>query len=172
MNRAQVMKLLIGVRERRCRALDEAVRAALRQEQAAQTEAQAAQRALVGALAAETEERGNLLALTDAGQTFDINLLMLREHVVGARKEKVVQQQSEVEQRDAVVLQREQDVRARRELRTRNTQKIESLQGDLTQWRDECQREQDDLQDEDSEEIAIARIVQARGAPEGQEAVP
>jgi hypothetical protein len=166
------MKVLIGVRERRRVALDEAVRAALQQEQAAQAEAQAAQQALVGALEAEAQERNKLVALTDVGQVFDIHLLMLREHVVDVRKEKVVRQQSEVEQRDTLLLQRRQDVRERRDQRSRNTQKIESLHDDLQRWRDERQREQDDLQDEDSEETAIARIVKAHDEPDAQEALP
>jgi hypothetical protein len=164
-NRDQVLKVLIGVRERRRRALEDAVRAAQAQEQLAQSEAQAAQRALVDAVTAESRERDKMQALTAVGQTFDIHLLMLREHVVATQKEQVVQQQSQVEQRDAVLLQRRQDVSTRRNARTRNGQKIDSLQGNLKRWRDERQRDEDDLQDEDAEETAIARIVKDRADP-------
>ena len=126
MNRAQLMKVLVGVRERRCAGLNEAVRAALRHEQQAQAEAEAAQQALQGALVVEMEARNKLLALTDAGETFDIHLLTLREHVVSSKKEQVIQQQSQVEQRDTALTRSRQDLRSRRDKRTRNQQKIDA----------------------------------------------
>lgn len=166
------MKVLIGVRERRSTPLDEAVRAALRKEQLAQAEAHAAQQALVDALAAEMQERGKLVELTDAGQTFDIHLLTLREYVVSSKKEAVVQQQSQLEARNTALTQSRQDLRSRRDLRARNRQKIESLQTGLKAWHAQRQLEQDDQQDEESEETAVARMLSSQRAEDVAQGAP
>ncbi len=163
MKRDAVMQLLIGVRQRRSRALDEAVHQALRQEQAAIDGVKAAQDRLVSAVAAEARERDRLRSLTDPGQTFDVQLLLLREHLVSAEKEKVVRQQGELEQCDSALQQRRGELRARRADRARNERRIDALADDLERWRDERRREEDDAQDEEAEEAASTRLARARG---------
>jgi hypothetical protein len=169
MNRTKALKVLVGVRERRGLAMDEAVQAALRREDEARAGVEAANDALAGVLAAEAQERNKLQRLTDPGQTFDINMLMLREHAADAMKGKVAKQQVEVDRCGSVLAERGQDVRARRADVSRNRQKIESLKGDIAKMHAARQREDDDQQDEEAEETAIARLIQARARPEESE---
>jgi hypothetical protein len=164
MNRGEVVKVLIGVRHRRVRALDDAVRDALQQERAAIEVAQSAQDKLQSAVACEARARDSLRTLTDPGQTFDVSLMLLREHLTAVEKEKVVRQQGEVDQCDAALMQRRRELGERRVERGRNLRKIETLQEDLRRWRDERQREQDDGMDEEAEEAATSRLAMARGA--------
>ena len=161
-NRTRALKVLVGVRERRGRTLEEAVDAALEKQAEARDVEQAAQGALVDVLAAEAGERAKLLSLTDAGCTFDINTLMLREHVAETMKGKVALQQQDVERCGAVVTQCTQAVRERRGDLARNRQKVDRLKDDITALRTQRQREEDDQQDEESEEAAISRMIQER----------
>ncbi len=163
-NRTRALKVLVGVRERRGRTLEEAVDAALAQQAEARDVEQVAQRALVDVLAAEAGERAKLLSLTDAGCTFDINTLLLREHVAETMKGKVALQQQDVERCGAAVAKCTQAVRERRSDVARNRQKVDRLKGDITALRTQRQREEDDQQDEESEEAAISRMLQERAA--------
>jgi hypothetical protein len=168
-NRTRALKVLVGVRERRGRTLEEAVDAALVRQDEAHTQEQAARQALVGALAAEAGERTKLLALTDAGCTFDIHMMVLREHVAETLKGKVVLQQQDVEQCGGVVTQCTHDVRSCRGEVARNRQKVQALKDDIAAVRAALQRADDDQQDEEAEETAISRMLQARASPETAE---
>jgi hypothetical protein len=162
MNRDKLLKLLVGKRERRERDLQDAVRQARQLEDQARSAARSAQQALDEAAAAEQQERDKLTSLTDAGQTFDIQQLMLREHVVQSKKEKVAQQQQEADRCQAEVRQRGQDVKARQADVTRNRTKIDHLNDDLRQWQLDREKAQDDEQDEETEDLSAVAWLAAR----------
>jgi chromosome segregation ATPase len=164
-DRTRALKVLVGVRERRGRSLEEAVEAALAQQAEAREHEQAAQQALQGALAAEAAERNKLLSMTDAGQDFNVDAMTLRQHAAEWMKGKVVVQEQEVERCQTTVEQRTQDLRSRRGELARNREKIEALKGDIAAIRAARQSADDDLQDEESEETAISRMLQARSTP-------
>lgn len=163
-DRTRALKVLVGVRERRSRSFEEAVEAALRQQAEAREHEEAAQKALLDALAAEAAERNKLLSMTDVGQDFNVDALTLRQHAVEWMKGKVVVQQQEVERCQTTVEQRTQDVRSRRRELARNREKIEALKADIAAIRAARQSADDDTQDEESEEAAISRMLQARSA--------
>ena len=167
-NRIRSLKTLIGVRERRSRALEEAVDAALARQAEAGSQEQAARRSLVDALAAEAGEKNRLLSLTDAGQTFDIQAMILRQHVAQMMKDKVVLRQKDTERCELALTDCTQDVRTRRREVTRNGQKIDALKSDITAIHVARQSEDDDLQDEEAEEAAISRLIRERSNADTQ----
>jgi hypothetical protein len=166
-NRLRSLKTLIGVRERRNKALEAAVDAAVARQAEAGSQEQAAQRALVAALAAEAGEKNKLLSLTDAGRTFDVQDMILRQHVAEALKDKVVLRQQDTERCAQAVALCTQEVRTRRRDVTRNGQKIDALKNDIASIRAARQSEDDDQQDEEAEEAAISRLLRERMPADG-----
>lgn len=169
-NRIRSLKTLIGVRERRNKALEQAVSVALTRQSEASQKEQAAQQSLVEAVAAETSEKDRLRSLTDAGQTFDIQAMIVRQHVAEVMKDKVALRQKDIEQCAQVLSDCTQDVRTRRRDVTRNGQKIDALKGDIAAIRVARQAEDDDLQDEEAEEAAISRLLLARSKADAESA--
>lgn len=165
MSREKALPLLVGVRQRRGRALDDAVQAAVGTLEGAEAELRAARQTLVDAVAAEAGARAKLLALTDAGQMIDVTMMAVREHLADEMKARVAQRQQQVEHSTGERERRAQELRARRADVARNRQKIEALQADIAALRAERQRADDDQQDEESEETAVARLLHARRPP-------
>lgn len=168
MSRSRAVKVLVGVRERRERALDEAVRSAQQSVDEAQGEVQAAQQAVADAVAAEAAERARLMASTDAGQSIDVGMLTVREHLAEVMKGQVAQRQQEVERCNAALDHCRQELGERRAAVMRNRQKIEALKEDIAALLRARQQEDDDQQDEEAEEAAITRLLKARTDDEAE----
>lgn len=167
-NRLRSLKTLMGVRERRSRALDEAVKAALARQTEADHEEQAARQSLTDAVTAQAQEKNRLLSLTDAGQTFDIQAVISRQHVAELLKDKVVLRQQDTERCELALAERKQDVQTRRREVTRNGQKIDALKSDISAIHVARQKEDDDQQDEEAEEAAISRLLQTRSSAQSE----
>ena len=159
MNRHHTLQVLVGVRQRRTEAFDQAVVQAKTQWEQALLAEQAAQDAVQGALAREEREQHKLKAMTVAGQSVDVTGLWGREHQLELMQTKVLEARRALDARAQETRRRADELRLRRLDAHRNRQKIEAFQNDLLSLHHAQQQHEDDLQDEESEETAVSRMV-------------
>ena len=167
MSRMRALKSLVKVRQRRGEALDQAVTGAVRTHEDAKATEQDACDQVESAQSAEDAVRRKLSEMLDVGQTFDANMITVREHQITVMAGKVVEAQGEVERCAAEAERCMQEVRAKRAEAARNRQKIDAMKGDIAKLLAERQQAEDDEQDEEAEEAAISRLIaNARQAAE------
>jgi Bacterial type III secretion protein (HrpB7) len=164
MSRQRALRLLAKVRARRAKALEEAVKEATNAHRQALQAEDNARDAVQDAVEEELAEVGKLQQVTSAGQTFDINELLYRQHHSEILKKNVVTCQNTLEQNIQGTGKAKQEVRARRLVVTRNEQKTQSLKDQIGQIQAAAQLAADDAQDEDAEESAISRMILASKA--------
>jgi Bacterial type III secretion protein (HrpB7) len=168
MSRLKSLRVLVRVRKRRGQALDDAVTAATRAHEEAKTVEQTALGGVQLALAAEAAERRKLSMMMDCGQTFDVNMMQARRHMIDVMQGKVVEAQAEVQRCAAETARMAQAVRDRRSDAARNRQKVDALGNDIKQVLVLRQQAEDDEQDEEAEETAISRMIAATRAAAAQ----
>jgi Bacterial type III secretion protein (HrpB7) len=163
MNRQVALGTLVKVRTRRLGALEEAVKLAVKAHQRAVADEEDTRNAVKDAVKKELAGLEKLQQLTDAGQTFDINELTYQQDHAKTLKANIESHQQSYEQKIRGTAQAKQTINERRLAVTRNEQKTKSLKDQLAQLRQAAQLATDDAQDEESEESAISRMIQATG---------
>jgi len=157
--RQKALGVLVGVRVRRTRMLEQAFVEAVKAHQTAIDAETAAEEAAAGARAAEDAQRQKLRTMTDCGECFDIGALLARQHLVQTLSVVVAQRQAELGQRKTEMIEQQAKVSARRADVARNHRKIEVLHEQIAVLAAARRQAEDDEQDEEAEEVAISRMI-------------
>jgi hypothetical protein len=170
MNRLRALRVLLGVRERRGKALDDAVTEALRVHEAALATEREAGTRQQAAQQREAGARARLSDMLEPGRSFDAVSLEARRCQVEIMVGQVAEARQDTERCAADTARCQDLVRQRRADVARNRQKIGTLHDDIARLLAERQRAADDDQDEEAEEGAISRMIAAtRQAAEAAE---
>lgn len=169
-SRQRSLRLLVKVRARRVNALEEAVKQAVVAHKQAIDVEESARGEVQNAVEEEHAGVEELKQATSAGQRFDVNDFLYRQDHVETLKGNVVTCQSTLENKTELTSAAKHQIRDRRLAVTRHEQKTQSLKDQILKIQNAAQLEADDQQDEESEEVAISRFIQASRAQAARDA--